>query len=240
MAELKHAAYCGSRNIYGDMETAAKSLVANSDVTDVWLVIEDEEFPTELPDMVHVVNVADQPWFAQGGPNMSSGYTYMAMVRIALCHVLPDVDKVLSLDHDTIAVRDVSRIWDLPIEGCYLSASHEWHRTTEDAFYGNFGVVLYNLEKMRDGKADECIAELNANKYTWLDQDVGNYLCQGAVFDMPSEYNSNWWTDKNAPNARIVHYAGVPYNQWKDKPEVVKYRAMSWEQALWMHGLHVM
>ena len=238
MAELRHAAYCGTRNIYSDMETAAKSLVANSDVDVIHFLIEDEEFPHELPSMVQCHDVSDQTFFPQGGPNMMSDFTYMAMMRSALCHVLRDLDKVLSLDCDTICVRDVSSIWDLPIDGRYFSATHEWHRSTDAYLYCNHGVVLYNLDMMRDGKADEVIAELNANRYTWVEQDVCNELCQGSIFDMPSEYNSNWWTDKNAPNARIVHFAGVRHRDWENKPEVVKYRSMTWEQALWMHERH--
>ena len=234
----KHAAYCGTRNIYGDMETAAKSLIANSDVGKVWFLIEDEKFPSELPDIIECIDVSGQQFFRPGTPNMANGYTYMAMMRAALCHVLPGVDRVLSLDCDTIALRDVSRVWDLPLDGCYFAAAHEWHRTKDGQMYTNHGVVLYNLEKMRDGKADEIIAELNANPYTWVDQDVCNYRCQGAIFDMPSEYNSNWWTDKNAPGARIVHFAGMKRQQWIARPEVEKYCGMPWESALWMHELH--
>lgn len=239
MAKLREAAYCGTRNIYGDMETAAKSLVANSNVDVVHLIIEDAEFPHELPEIIRCHDVSAQRFFPEGGPNMTSGFTYMAMMRAALSHVLTGSDAVLSLDCDTICVRDVSDIWELPIEGRYFSATHEWHRTTPDLLYCNHGVVLYNLEMMRDGKADEVIAELNANRYTWVEQDVCNLLCQGAIFDMPSEYNSNWWTDQNAPNARIVHYAAVARPDWVERPEVVKYRSMTWEQALWMHGQRV-
>ena len=234
----RHAAYCGTRGIYDDMETAAKSLVANSSVDVVHMVIEDTDMGRKLPDIVQCHDVSDQGFFAPDGPNMGSRYTYMAMMRIALCHVLPDVDLVLSLDQDTICVRDVDDVWELPVEGRYLSASHEWHRTTDEAIYCNFGVVLYNLAQLRGGKADEIIAELNARPYPWVEQDVGNYRCQGGIFDMPSEYNSNWWTDKNAPNARIVHYAGMARERWAGLPEVEKYRAMPWETALWMHERH--
>ena len=238
MAGLRHAAYCGTRNIYADMETAAKSLVANSSVDVVHMVIEDADMGLDLPGIVQCHDVSGQTWFRPDGPNMASGYTYMAMVRIALCHVLPDVGRVLSLDHDTVCVRDIDAVWELPLDGRYLSASHEWHRTKPGELYCNFGVVLYNLDQLRDGKADEIIAELNANRYPWVEQDVGNYRCQGAIFDMPSEYNSNWWTDRNAPNARIVHYAGVKRADWAERPEVVKYRSMSWEQVMWMHERH--
>lgn len=36
----KHAAFCGTRAIYGDMETAAKSIIAGSSVDKVHLFIE--------------------------------------------------------------------------------------------------------------------------------------------------------------------------------------------------------
>ena len=233
---MKHAAYCGTRNIYGDMETAAKSLIANSDVTDVWLIIEDDKFPTELPGMVHTVNVSNQPWFKPDGPNMNSQYTYMAMMRIALCHVLPDVDRVLSLDADTIVLRDASAIFDLPIDDCYFSSTPEWHRSGNGLQYCNFGVVLYNLDKMRDGKADECIEVLNRRRFPWVEQCVCNYLCQGRIHEMPAYYNGNWWTNHNNPDVVIKHFAGVPAHEWRNRAEVMQYRNMSWDEVMRLHG----
>ena len=228
---MKHAAYCGTREIYDDMMTSAKSLIANSDVDLVHLIIEDDVFPFELPDMVRTINVSGQTFFKPGGPNMTSQYTYMAMMRIALCHVL-DVDKVLSLDADTIAVADCSDLWDIPLDGCYLSASEEWHRTNEGLQYTNFGVVLYNLDKLREGKADECIDVLNRRYFRWVEQDVGNYLCQGRIQPMPAKYNANFFTNKNKGECVIKHFAGIPRGQWLYEPEPVKYRNMTWDEVL--------
>ena len=233
---MKHAAYCGTRNIYADMETAAKSLIAMSDVDVVHFVIEDAEFPSELPPIVHVHDASGQTFFAPDGPNMASGYTYMAMMRLALCHVLPRVNKVLSLDADTVCMDDVSGVWDMPVDGCYFSAAAEWHRSGNGLLYTNAGVTLYNLRQLRDGKADECIAVLNSRRYTWLEQDVGNYLCQGRIHDMPSEYNSNWWTDKNAPGARIVHFAGVARDGWIGDPRVTRWRDTPWDEVMALHS----
>ena len=231
----KHAAYCGTRNIYPDMEASAKSLIANSDVDNVWFVIEDDEFPTALPGMVKCVNASKQAFFPSDGPNMQSQYTYMAMMRIALCHVLPDCEKVLSLDCDTFAACDVSDIWDLPIDDCYFSATPEWHRTKNGLQYCNFGVVLYNLENMRDGKADECIDVLNRHYFRWVEQDVGNYLCQGRIHEMPGKYNSCHWTDKNAEGAHLVHYAGIGRERWYYLDEPTKFRNMPWDEVLRRH-----
>ena len=231
----KHAAYCGTRNIYGDMETAAKSLVAMSDVDVVHLVIEDAEFPSELPPIVQVHDVSGQTYFAPDGPNAANGWTYMVLMRTALCHVLPRVGRVLSLDCDTVCMEDVSDVWELPVDDCYFAAVPEWHKSGNGLMYCNAGVALYNLRKLRDGKADEVIDVLNRRRYTWPDQDVLNYLCQGRIADMPSCYNSNWWTDKNAPGARIVHFAGVQREGWVNDPRVTRWRDMSWDEVMALH-----
>ncbi len=236
MADVKHAAYCGTRVIYGDMETSAKSLIANSDVDVVHFFTEDAKWPRELPDIIEVHDASNQRYFHVGGPNMGSGYTYMAMMRATLCHELPDVDKVLSLDADLVCVQPVSEIWDMPIDDCYFSASHEWHRTRNGEIYCNTGVALYNLAKLRDGKANEIILELNRSRYPWLEQDLNNYKCQGHIHDMPSMYNSNWWTDKNAEGAKIVHFAGVQRDEWANDPRVIRWRETSWDEVMWLHG----
>lgn len=233
---MKQAAYCGTREIYGDMETSAKSLIANSDVERVHFIIEDSEFPRELPSIIQTHDVSGQTFFRPNGPNMKSRYTYMAMMRVALCHVLADVDKVLSLDGDTIAHKGASEIWNVPMEGCYYAASEEWHRTVNGLQYCNHGVVLFDLEKMRDGKADECIEVLNRRKYEWVEQDVANYLCQGRIAKMPAKYNSNWWTSRNRGRAVIKHYAGQPAEEWRDLPEVVKWREMPWDEVMGRRG----
>lgn len=233
---MKIAAYCGTRNIYDDMETAAKSLIYNSNVDKVYFIIEDAKFPNKLPDIIECIDVSKQKWFEPDGPNMKSQYTYMAMMRIALCHVLPDVDRVLSLDCDTLALRDCSAVWDMPIDDCYYSATPEWHRSGNGLQYCNFGVVLYNLDKMRDGKADECIEVLNRRRFPWVEQCVGNYLCQGRIHEMPAYYNGCWWTNHNQPDVVIKHYAGVPRHEWVNRAEVLQYRGMTWSEVMKRHG----
>lgn len=233
----KHAAYCGTSNILPDMETAAKSLIVNSDVDKVWLITDGGKPSDDLPDMVEVLDVSDQTFFPPDGPNMKSKYTYMAMMRIALCHVLPDdVHRVLSLDHDTFAVADASAVWELPIDDCYLAVTPEWHRSKNGLTYGNFGVVLYNLDMMRQGKADECIDVLNRQKFPWVEQCVGNYLTQGRQYPMPAKYNDNYWTTKDVCQDTVIkHYAGKPYDEWCNKPEAQLYRSMPWQLVMQLH-----
>lgn len=224
---MKHACYTGSRNLYEDMVTASKALLRNSDVDHIWLLIEDSVFPFDLPPEVTFIDVSRQKYFRPDGPNMNSKFTYLAMMRAALCHVLPDVDKVLSMDCDTVAIRDISAVWDTPMDNCYFAASMEKHRCYEGLLYTNTGVALYDLEKLRDGKADEVIDCLNRRKYTWVEQDVFNYLCQGHIALMDGNYNANDWTEHNDP--KLIHYAG--HSDWRWRPELWAYRDMSWEEA---------
>lgn len=230
---MKYAAYCGTRNLYPDMEMSAKSIVANSDVDKVFFFIEDDEFPSELPPIVETRNVGQQTIFPRNNANRRSRFTYMAMMRAALCKLL-DVDKVLSLDCDTVAMRDCSSVWDIDISNSYFAATPEkWAKKMRPGLtYCNIGVALLNLDKLRDGKADEIINVLNTHYFKWVDQDAYNYLCQGRITEIDSAFNSCPWTVEGSKPI-IVHYAAR--DDWRDEPEAVKYRNMSWSRAMELH-----
>ena len=232
--KMKHAVYCATRNIYGDMETAAKSLIANSDVDVVHFIIEDAEFPHELPEIIQCHDVSGQEYFTPDGANTNSRFTWMEMMRAVLCHII-DADKVLSLDCDTICISDVSDVWDIDVEYAYFAATPEsWARERPGLFYCNIGVMLQNLENMREcGKADEIVDVLNNHYFAWPCQDALNYLCQGFIANMPSGFNKCPWVIDDWSPTRIVHYAAR--NDWRNEPMVCKYRDMSWDEVMKRH-----
>jgi len=231
---MKHAAYFGTREVYGDMETSAKSLVANSDVDHVHFFIEDDEFPRQLPGIIECHNVSDQAFFPPDGANYNTPYSYMTLMRAALCHLLPDVDQVLSLDTDTVCVGYCSDIWGIDVSGCYFAATQELWMKRPGVQYCNTGVSLYNLAKLRDGKADEVMEVLNRRWYRWPEQDVFNYLCNGRIAHMPASYNwCPWVVKQESDRPRIIHYAAM--KDWQGNPPVAKYRDMTWDEALERH-----
>ena len=221
------AVYTGSRNLYPDMIPAIKSMLMNGKPDLIYLLIEDDKFPFWLPSNVKTINVSGQKFFPNDSVNMKSKFTYLAMMRAALAKVLPeDIDTVLSLDCDTIIVGDITELWERDLDGYYFSASIEPHRTRWDTLYTNTGVALYNLKMLREtGKVDEVIEELNTNTYPWVEQDVFNYLCQGHILPMPSDYNANNWT-LPTNDIRIKHYAGI--SCWNSEYDVQFYRSMEW------------
>ena len=233
---MKHALYSGTANLYGDMQTATKSLIANSDVDKVWLLTEGD-YDYWLPDFCEVLDVSGQEFFPKDSPNMSSPFSYMSLMRAALALMpeLAHVDRILSLDVDTVCVRTVSQVWDMPIDDCYFSASREDSSCFKNMLYANTGVTLYNLEMLRDGKAREVVDCLNWRRYPNIEQDVFSFLCQGHIHDMPSEYNCTRFTD--ATNTiRIKHFAGYKASVWRNDPLVVQYRELPWDRAMEMHA----
>lgn len=228
---MKAAVYTGTRNLYKSMIPAIKSLLVNSDVERIYIGIEDAAFPYELPSLCEVIDLSGQTIFAKDGANANSRYTYMAMMRVALAKILPeDLNRVLSLDVDTIVDKDISELWGLPIDDCYFAASHEWHKAQKGYLYCNVGVSLFNLEKMRDGKADELICVLNKIKLEYLEQDAMNMLCQGHIYDMPPEYNSNYYTE-HVQEPKIIHHIGRN-DLLPTYSDVQKYAAMSFDEIM--------
>ena len=209
----KVAVYCGTRNLYQDMLTAAKSLLVNSSVEKIYFVIEDEKFPYLLPSSIKTICVKDQTYFKPDGPNYHSKWTYMVLIRAALSKILPHEDLVLSLDVDTIVDKNIDELWDLPMEKYYIAAVREPAKSTGSYTYINFGVCLMNLKLLRStGKDDEIIHAINTHYYPANEQDCFNDKCQGRLLELPSCYNANNFT-KHTDEKKIIHYAGI--NDWQ-------------------------
>lgn len=229
MYNKKVAVYTGTKNLYPDMVPAVKSLLIHSDVDEIWLFIEDDEFPYELPKNVKIRNVSNQKYFKPDGPNMKSKFTYMAMMRAALYKEFPKLDRILSLDVDTLANDDISSIWDVDLgDDYYLAAVREPARSWREDIYVNIGVALYNLEKLRDGMGDEVVKALNEGNYTYLEQDVFNQKCKGKILEIGSEYNATEYT-KPTNHPKIVHYAGMKLEDWRKMPLVDHYYNVPWK-----------
>lgn len=217
----KVAAYCMTRNLYKLAVPSIKSLLKNSDVDEIYLLIEDDEFPYELP-KVKVINVSDQKFFLPGSINYQTRFTYMAMMRVTLCKYIK-ADRCLSLDCDTFVNGDISELWELPIDDYYLAGGQEPDKSIND-LYVNAGVLVLNLKKFRDGKSDEIIEALNRRIYGFLEQDAMNELCRGQIYEFDPKYNVHPWSLHTDDKPVIVHYAGQ--SDWSDTELYKKYDKM--------------
>lgn len=217
------AVYCGTRNLYRDMAVSVRSLMANNGADRVILVIEDDCFPFPVPGVADVINATGQRWFPDSGPNYSSRWTWMVLLRTALAKFLPEEGRVLSLDADTIVTGDLSGLWETDLDGACLAAAPEPDRAWKGGPYFQMGVVLFDLDRMRrDGTADRLIRALNEVYYPFSDQDAVNDVCAGQIRELDSKYNANEYT-KPTEDPRIVHFAGLAADVYRLHPLYVRY-----------------
>lgn len=226
----KIAVYCGTRNLYDRMIPAVKSLLANSDVLRVYLLIEDDDFPHWLPDGVVTMNVGSQQYFVPSGPNYNSKFTYMSMIRLALTKLLPQHDLVLYLDVDTIVRRNISELWRINMLGYYFAGVTDVYQPLRGWPYINAGVMLMHLKELReDGMDDKLIRAVNTEKYRYGEQDAINALCRGRIMTLDGAYNASRCTTM-AVSPKITHFAAC--QDWTNDPVYRYYAAMTWEDVL--------
>lgn len=228
---MNAAVYCGTRNLYKDMTTAAKSLLTHScDLDKIFFLIEDDIFPYDIPEKIQCINISNQTYFTPNGPNYNTSWTYMVLIRAALSKVFPNLDKVLSLDVDTIVNENIDELWRIDLTNYYLAAAREPCKSNKDFMAINMGVALLNLKKLReDKKDDEIIHALNTIQYDYNEQDCIAERCQGFIYELPPDYNiSNWCDIQNAKHRKIQHFAAV--KNWNKLPMVTEYA-----NSLWYH-----
>jgi len=110
--------------------------------------------------------------------------------RIFLPELLPDVDRVLYLDVDVIALDSLEPLWEIDLAGSYVGAvtnvfymrNHAQRASQlgiEPTDYFNSGVVLMNLELMRRDDSSRALFDYatgHAAELAWPDQDALNVV----------------------------------------------------------------
>lgn len=123
-----------------------------------------------------------------------------AYARLFLPSLLPDVDRLLYLDCDTIVVDSLEALWHTPLEDAYIAGVQD----TVDVFfqkviglppevpYINSGVLLINLKRWRE---DDLEARFGAfirrfhGQVPHHDQGTINGVCGAARTLLPLRYN---------------------------------------------------
>ena len=155
------------------------------------------------------MNISGQTYFPSDGPNFNNVLTYMVLIRAAYTKIFPHLDRILSIDMDTVVNENISDLWDLDLTNYYIAAVEERELSLEEGSYFNMGVTMLNLEKIRnDGKDDEMIDALNTYWYRYKEQDCFNEFFRGKALILPSDYNC--CLQANPPkHEKVTHFAGL-------------------------------
>lgn len=226
---MKVAVYGATRNVYEDVIPSIKSLLLHSDVDKIYILAEDNELPFYLPKECEVINVSRQEFFRRGCVNYFSHWSYMILLRTVYAEMFPDLDRILSLDNDTIIKDDISDLWDIDLDDYYFAAVKEPGKSTENFLYTCIGVAMFNLDFLRkDEKYKEIMLEVMNIRYSFPEQDVFNNLCQGHILELSPEYGMSPWTTQ-CEEPKIEHFAASS-KQWRNYEIVKHYRDIPLEK----------
>lgn len=134
--------------------------------------------------------------------SVSLRYPQVVWYRILLPELLPEVERVLYLDADTLVLQDLSPLWALDLADYPLAAVEDVQDPAhahvplqiglarrEDYF--NSGVMLMNLEVMRAQHFTEALLEVARSRQVqdFPDQIALNILVKGYWLHLPPKWN---------------------------------------------------
>lgn len=196
----------------------------------------------KLEDRFHNLNihilVVDSKQFEDLPLNRSHITRPEVYFRMAFASLLPDLDRILYLDSDILAQKDLQPLWETPLDGAYMAAVSEppseggfdYRRSigmTDPTYYFNSGVLLMDLKKIREDKIESLLFECGhaiKDKIRLQDQDIINVALEGKIKVLDPIYNYGYM-ERQAnlrKEADIVlnHYSlEKPWNRQLDVPE---------------------
>ncbi|HFI0293435.1 TPA: glycosyltransferase [Streptococcus suis] len=158
--------------------------------------------------------------------------------RMAFASLLPDLDRILYLDSDILAQKDLQPLWETPLDGAYMAAVSEppsedafnYRRSigmTDPTYYFNSGVLLMDLKKIREDKIESLLFECGhaiKDKIRLQDQDIINVALEGKIKVLDPIYNYGYM-ERQANLRReadivLNHFSlEKPWNRQLDVPE---------------------
>lgn len=215
--------YTVSEMIAPYLHASIDSLLDHNEVEKIYVFTDAKEIKG-LPDVCEVRNITEQEWMDEDSPNVCELFPLIARIRLCMAKLLPEEHKVLYLDADTIICDSLEPVWDTDMSGRWLAMVDESLGKYKPfgEYYFNCGVVLFNLDKIREDKIDDKWIRFFNRRYIWLgEQDILNkFNRRNRIACLPSRYNEFHATGIS-DNPAIVHYAC--FSDWyenRDMPRV--------------------
>jgi len=153
-------------------------------------------------------------------PTRGKLLTTAAYARILIPELLPDCDKAIYMDADTLVVSDLGGLWSADLGDNLVAGVIDGFVEQEELDdiemprndYINSGVLTMNLAAWRrDGIADRIFAKVRETaKSRYLDQTALNAVVRGRVIFLGREWNffSDRYVEIERRLPKVIHYAG--------------------------------
>ncbi len=150
--------------------------------------------------------------------------TLLTYYRLILSELLPNVDKIIYLDCDTVVNTSLKELFETDLNdyiiGGVLDARVKHKKKWRNSKYINAGMVVFNLAKIREEHIENKFYEYTKNNIAKIetgDQDIINYTLADKIKILDDEWNvqvsgfASRTSFTNRPN--IIHYIGY-YKPW--------------------------
>ncbi|HEL1625430.1 TPA: glycosyltransferase [Streptococcus suis] len=177
---------------------------------------------------------------------LKEGISLETYFRILLPSQLAELDRVLYLDCDILVNGSLKEIWESDLSHHYLAGVNELDMLHSNAeyrqkigftpqdIYVNAGVLLFNLELMRQDKIEEFLfakAQEIKNYIEYQDQDIINIGLKGQILNLESKYNMTAYQRKvkhiSLEEAVIIHFNW--HKPWRKDQNYLQYNRESFE-----------
>lgn len=148
--------------------------------------------------------------------------TISTYYRLKLPSIIKNLDKILYLDCDIIVNSSLSELYNTDIKDYYAAAvmdtsvnSSGYTPKLNNNLYFNAGVLLFNLDKMRQDNIEEKFENYTVQNIRNIrvgDQEILNCVCQGHIKQLESHWNvqSSNFTNRSdyTTTPKIINYIG--------------------------------
>ena len=164
-----------------------------------------------------------------------------SFLRIFIPQILPELDKALFLDSDTLVFQGIKELYDTDISDYYCAMSFNMPiystmlneaQLDFDSGYYNAGVILLNLELWRQDNIQGRILRYyfsHGGNFPTDDQSVINAIVSHRTMVIPYKYNAMigtfYWSYKKfcSINTEIGKKSYAEYMEAKSKPVIVHF-----------------
>lgn len=161
-----------------------------------------------------------------------------ALFKFSLAEILPKLRKVLYMDCDVLVLKDLVELYSKDIDDCYAGVVKDYRAVVskpnpleylelKDKSYFNSGVMLLNLEKMRDDGIRDRLIDYRLHGYNhFMDQDTLNVVFGENVMHLPITYNLMYST--------ITHFSAKDICEYYQMPKVADIKQI-YDECVIMH-----
>lgn len=169
-----------------------------------------------------IINSNDKKYFTYWAP--------AALYKLSIPSIMPDIEKILYIDADTIVTKNLYELYNINIDNYYMAAVEATGSELVDELkqkfhldkYLNSGILLINNKKLIEDKLEEKFNnffESNYNKIICLEQDILNVVCNGKVKYIDYKYNFTPYAEEllDIKDVVIIHYGAnkvKPFNNY--------------------------